>query len=153
MGAHKLQDTQNELNPNVRFARMRLQLGMRFWAFSDPRFGSLRTLRKTNCRQATEHLFRPIPSSSCCLMNENKDSQQEQYLLSLFGLSNDCGQLQNSHPILNANEEQEQIYEENMRPLVKHFQSESYSDMDLLSVFGASDATVIDSHLHWFLTM
>lgn len=86
-------------------------------------------------------------------MNENKRSQQEQYLLSLFGLSNDCDQLQNSHPILNANEEQEQIYEENMRPLVKHFQSESYSDMDLLSVFGASDATVINSHSCWFLTM
>ena len=74
--------------------------------------------------------------------NESQNIQQGRYLLSLFGLSKDDDSFQKQHPILNANDEQEQIYEKLMKPLAQLCQSENYSDLDLLSVFETPDATV-----------
>ena len=85
--------------------------------------------------------------------NESQNIQQGRYLLSLFGLSKDDDPFQKQHPILNANEEQEQIHEKLMKPLAQLCQSENYSDMDLLSVFETPDAAVINYFFQYSLTI
>lgn len=73
-------------------------------------------------------------------MSDDATTKQIEYLMSLFGMVKKEGE---NHPTLNADENQVELYKQNMIQLLEYCKSTGLNDISIVEYFGGSSIPVL----------